>query len=190
MRFSKRKSVFLHANLVNIQGLGVLILGKSGIGKSECCLELMNRGHRLIADDVTQVTLQKKTLLNGQPAKLLGTHMEIRGIGIIDAQAIFGGNRVMPSSPIDLVVELLEWDAAASYNRIGRQQESYVLLGIKRPLVRIPVSAARNPATLIEVAAKNQCLKRQGLHSEKSFRERVTRATTANTSAQGIGKAL
>lgn len=166
-----------------IKKAGVLILGKSGVGKSESCLELLSRGHKLVADDITHIEIKNKTLW-GKPAELLNTHMEVRGIGIVDAKAIFGRSATCSNCQINLAVELIEWHPHTEFNRLGIQGETYEILGVKIPLIRIPVSPARNPATLIEVATRNEILKQKGLNSESRFRKQVLASTRKRTTHQ------
>ncbi len=166
--------VTLHGNLVEVLGLGILILGRSGIGKSEAALELVTRGHRLVADDAVRISRPSPEVLHGRPAELLGHHMEIRGLGIIDVEAMFGTLATVEQRRVDLVVELSEWPQGA--DRLGVIEGSYELLEVTLPLVRIPVQAGRNVGMLVETAARNQLLRRRGRHSAARFVERIDRA--------------
>ena len=161
----------LHADLVEIHGLGVLILGKSGIGKSETALDLVTRGHRLVADDVVQVRRPSPAVVRGRAARLLGHHMEIRGLGVIDVEALFGTLATLEERQIDLVVELVEWPGGA--DRLGLVAGSHLLLDVELPLVRVPVRPGRSMAMLIETAARNHLLRARGRHSALDFADRL-----------------
>jgi HPr kinase/phosphorylase len=162
----------VHGVLMDVLGIGVLMVGKSGIGKSETALDLVVRGHRLVADDVIVIRCLRNQL-HGRGAGILGHHMEIRGLGIINIKDLFGISSVREEEKLELVVELHEWDAHAEYDRLGFDEQVESLLGIDVPKLRLPVRPGRNLATLIEVAARNQLLKRQGIHSARAFRDRL-----------------
>jgi HPr kinase/phosphorylase len=164
----------LHAGLVEVHGLGTLILGSSGIGKSEAALDLISRGHRLVADDAVLVRRISPTVLRGRTAELLAHHMEIRGLGVIDIEALYGTLATLDDRQIDLVVELTEWSDES--DRLGVEESTYTLLDVALPLVRIPVQAGRTVGLLIETAARNQLLRWRGRHSAAQFTERVDRA--------------
>src|SRR3569623_1725436 len=167
-------STQLHGVLMDVLGIGVLMVGKSGIGKSEPALDLVMRGHRLVADDVILVR-RHGTQLSGRGAGILGHHMEIRGLGIINIKDLFGISAVREGKVVELVVELHEWDAAVEYDRLGFDDEVEHLLEVAVPKLRLPVRPGRNIATLIEVAARNQLLKAQGIHSARAFRDHLER---------------
>jgi HPr kinase/phosphorylase len=171
--------VQLHGDLVEISGLGVLILGKSGIGKSEAALDLVSRGHRLVADDVVNVRRISPTVLRGRAARLLEHHMEIRGLGVIDVEALFGTLATLDERQIDLVVELIEWPQAA--DRLGLVEGTYPLLEVDVPLVQVPVRPGRSVAMLMETAARNHLLRRRGRHSALGFAERIDREIAQRT---------
>jgi len=164
----------LHAGLVEVHGLGTLILGSSGIGKSEAALDLISRGHRLVADDAVLVRRISPTVLRGRTAELLAHHMEIRGLGVIDIEALYGTLATLDDRQIDLVVELTEWSDEA--DRLGIEESTYTLLDVALPLVRIPVQVGRTLGLLIETAARNQLLRWRGRHSAAEFTERIDRA--------------
>jgi|SRR5262245_17283776 len=170
----------LHAGLVEVHGLGTLILGSSGIGKSEAALDLVSRGHRLVADDAVLVRRISPSVLRGRTAELLAHHMEIRGLGVIDIEALFGTLATLDDRQIDLVVELTEWTDDS--DRLGVEESTYTLLEVALPLVRIPVQAGRTLGLLIETAARNQLLRWRGRHSAAEFTERVDRAAAARRS--------
>lgn len=166
-------STTLHGVLVDVLGVGVLLMGKSGIGKSECGLDLVLRGHRLVADDVVKVRLKLPAVLFGEGMDLLHYHMEIRGLGIINIKHLFGVAAIRERKKIDLVVELLEWEAGQEYDRLGIDEQKYAVLGVEVPLLRIPVRPGRNMTTIVEVAARNQLLKEMGYHSAHEFQDRL-----------------
>jgi HPr kinase/phosphorylase len=168
-------SAELHGVLMDVLGIGVLMVGKSGIGKSETALDLIVRGHRLVGDDVIRIR-KKGAKLSGAGAGILGHHMEIRGLGIINIKDLFGIAAVREAKVIDLVVELHEWDASAEYDRLGFDEHAEHLLDVAVTKLRLPVRPGRNIATLIEVAARNQLLKAQGIHSARAFRDKLHRA--------------
>jgi HPr kinase/phosphorylase len=163
----------MHGDLVEVGGVGVLILGKSGIGKSEAALDLVSRGHRLVADDVVHVRRISPMVLRGRAARLLEHHMEIRGLGVIDVEALFGTLATLDEREIDLIVELVEWPDAA--DRLGLVEGTYPLLEVEMPIVRVPVRPGRSIAMLTETAARNHLLRRRGRHSAVGFAERIDR---------------
>lgn len=165
----------LHGVLMDVLGIGVLMVGKSGIGKSETALDLVMRGHRLVADDVIIIRRRGSTV-QGRSGGILGHHMEIRGLGIINIKDLFGIAAVREAKKIEVVVELHEWDAAVEYDRLGFDEHVEKLLEVDIPKLRVPVRPGRNLATLIEVAARNQLLKLQGIHSARAFRDQLHRA--------------
>jgi HPr kinase/phosphorylase len=169
----------LHAGLVEVHGLGILIVGSSGIGKSEAALDLVSRGHRLVADDAVLVRRISPTVLRGRATELLAHHMEIRGLGVVDIEALYGTLATLEERQIDLVVELTEWSDDAE--RLGIDDARYVLLDVPLPLIRIPVTAGRTLGLLIETAARNQLLRWRGRHSAAEFTARVDRAAAGRS---------
>jgi HPr kinase/phosphorylase len=165
----------LHADLVEVEGVGILIRGPSGIGKSEAALDLVSRGHRLVADDVVRVRRISPSVLRGRAATLLEHHMEIRGLGIIDMQALFGLLATLDERQIDLVVELVAWTDGA--DRLGLVDERVTILDVALPIARIPVQPGRSSALIIATAARNFLLRSRGRHSAAEFTARVDRAT-------------
>lgn len=165
--------ITMHSGLLDVYGIGVLLLGDSGIGKSECALDLIYRGHRLIADDLVVVRRHPNDVLLGYSNDLLRHHMELRGIGIIDIKDLFGVAATRDVKPIDLVVKLEKWVEGAEYDRLGIVGETYELLGVSKPYVRLPVASGRNLALLVEIAARNHLMKLQGYDSARAFTERI-----------------
>jgi HPr kinase/phosphorylase len=162
----------IHGVLMDILGLGVLIVGESGIGKSECALDLIVRGHRLVADDTVEVRRRGETVVIGTCPELTRHHMELRGLGVINIRDLFGVASTRSSKRVELVVQLERWDPACEYDRLGLDENLYDLLGMKVPLIRMPVAPGRSLAILVEVAARNQLLRTRGLNAA---RELVTR---------------
>jgi len=165
----------IHGVLMDVFGVGVLILGKSGIGKSECALDLILRGHRLVADDMVYIQKRSPSSLIGSGFEVIQHHMEIRGLGIINIRSLFGVEAIRERKKIELVLELLEWDTQQEYDRLGFEEEKYSILGVELPMLRIPVTPARNLTTIIEVAARNHLLKVMGYDSALEFEKKLLR---------------
>lgn len=178
----------LHGVLVDILGMGVLIQGKSGVGKSECALELILRGHQLVADDIIKVRFKLPSVIFGEGMDLLHYHMEIRGLGILNIKHLFGVSAIRERKKIDLVVELVKWDNEREYDRLGVDELTFNIHGVKLPFVRIPVAPGRNISTIVEVAARNQLLKEMGYHSAREFQDLLEKrmARTAHLHAHSI----
>lgn len=176
-------STSLHGVLVDVYGMGVLLLGESGIGKSECALDLIQRGHRLVADDVVEIRKYPNGSLVGRAADMIRYHMELRGIGIINIKHLFGVSAVRTSKSIELVIELERWDPTKRYDRLGLDGESYAILDRPRPFLRLPVASGRNIALLIEIAARNELLKTQGYDAAKEFALKVDEQIAKNMRA-------
>jgi HPr kinase/phosphorylase len=172
---SLAERTILHAVLMDILGLGVLIAGESGIGKSECALDLIVRGHRLVADDTVEVLRRQETILIGKCPELTRHHMELRGLGVINVKELFGIASTRSSKRVELVVQLERWDPSREYERLGLDDEVYEILGLRVPLIRMPVAPGRNIAILVEVAARNQLLKARGHHAARALAERLDR---------------
>ncbi|HWC65231.1 MAG TPA: HPr(Ser) kinase/phosphatase [Thermoanaerobaculia bacterium] len=173
----------VHGVLIDVHGMGVLLTGESGIGKSECALDLITRGHRLVADDAVQISRLPSGRLVGRASNLIRYHMELRGIGIINIKHLFGVSAVRASQDVDLVIALERWKPGEQYDRLGLAQETYEILGEKRPLMRLPVASGRNLAILIEIAARNELLKSQGYDAAREFTERVDAEIARNARA-------
>jgi HPr kinase/phosphorylase len=163
----------VHGVLMDILGLGVLIVGDSGIGKSECALDLVVRGHRLVADDAVDLRARAELFLIGTCPELTRHHMEIRGLGLINVQDLFGVASTRRSKRVELVVQLERWDPTREYDRLGLDEAHHESLGIRVPMIRMPVAPGRNLAILVEVAARNQLLRNGGLNSARRLADRL-----------------
>src|SRR4051812_21801688 len=163
----------VHGVLMDILGLGVLVIGESGIGKSECALDLVVRGHRLVADDVVELRCRAQSFLIGTCPELTRNHMEIRGLGLINVQDLFGVASTRSSKRVELVVQLERWDPTREYERLGLDEMHYESLGVRVPLVRMPVAPGRNLAILVEVAGRNQLLRAGGHNSARRLADRL-----------------
>lgn len=166
----------VHGVLMEIMGVGVLIIGRSGIGKSENALDLVMRGHRLVTDDIVEVKKIGALDLTGEAPDMLKNLLEIRGVGIVDIRQLFGVAAVRHRKRIELVVELLDWNDSMEYERVGLREDKYRLLGIDLPLMRIPISPGRNVSAIIELACRNHVLKKEGIDTAKELEAKVLRA--------------
>jgi HPr kinase/phosphorylase len=173
----------MHAVLMDILGLGVLIVGESGIGKSECALDLIVRGHRLVADDTVEIRRRSETILIGTCPDLTRHHMELRGLGLINVKDLFGIASTRSSKRVEVVVHLERWDSSREYERLGLDDDYYEVLGLRVPLIRMPVAPGRNIAILVEVAARNQLLRSRGHHAARALAERLDERLRAGTKA-------
>ena len=167
-------SITRHGVLLDIYGEGVMIIGDSGIGKSETAIELVKRGHRLVADDAVDISLVSDRLL-GKAPELIRHYIELRGIGVIDVQQLFGMSAVKLESQLDLVVELERWQEDKFYDRFGLDEQTVDILGIKLPIVTIPVQPGRNLAVIVEVAAMNNRAKKYGFNAAAKLAEELER---------------
>lgn len=163
----------VHGSLADVFGVGLLFLGRSGIGKSECVLDLVERGHRLVADDLVHITRRGIDLLMGRGHELARHHMEIRGVGLIDIQALFGIRAVRQQKRIEVVVQLEDWDAAREYDRTGLDGQTTALLDVNLPLVTVPLNPGKNLTVICEVVAMNHLLRYGGVDSARAFNERL-----------------
>jgi HPr kinase/phosphorylase len=164
--------ISLHGVLVQIFGLGTLIIGESAVGKSEAALDLVLRGHKLTADDM--VIIEKTDgEINGKPTEMGADLLQIRGLGIIDIRALYGESATVSSSRVGLVVELEEWKKGHQYSLVGLRERRYRLLGVNLPYLKLPVKPGRNMSTLIEVAARNQMLKNRGIFTARDLNRRL-----------------
>jgi HPr kinase/phosphorylase len=175
----------VHGVLMDIFGLGTLITGESGIGKSESALELIERGHRLVSDDIIEIhrSLQTTTrrrsggrsgTLRGRSPDLTRHFMELRGVGVINIKDLFGAGSTRSSKPVELVIRLDRWEKATEVERLGLEEDTTTVLGVKMPLVRMPVGPGRNLAMLIEVAVCNHLLKQRGRHAPRLLMQKVS----------------
>jgi HPr kinase/phosphorylase len=170
--FAPRQTI--HGVLVEVFGLGILILGDSGVGKSETALELIHRGHRLVADDVVDIHCVNGNMLIGEGAnKIIGHHMEIRGLGIINITHMFGVRAIRDRKEIQLIVNLETWDSAKSYDRLGTEDQMTEILGVSIPKLEIPVKPGRNIPIIIETAAMNERLKLMGYNAAREFNKNI-----------------
>ena len=166
----------IHGVLMDVLGVGILLLGKSGIGKSEAALDLVMRGHRLVADDIVDIRKRPPDNVFGSGSEIIKHHMEIRGLGIINIKDLFGIAAVRDTKKIELVIELVEWREDEEYDRLGVEDMVLSILDIELPKLKIPVRPGRPTTSIIEVAARNQLLKYQGKHSAREFQDRLNRA--------------
>lgn len=163
----------VHGVLVDIYGVGVLITGKSGVGKSETALELVKKGHRLVADDCVEIHQEGENTLVGHPPKLIEHLLEIRGVGIIDIMTLFGASAVRTFKRISLVIDLEIWDQDKTYDRLGLEEEKMRIIDTDLTKLTIPVRPGRNLSVIIEVAAMNYRLKRMGVNAAEEFSKRL-----------------
>ena len=162
-----------HGVLVEVYGEGILLLGDSGVGKSETAIELLKRGHRLIADDAVEIKKVSATTLVGTAPEIIRHYVELRGVGIVDVRRLFGMGAVKESEKIDLVINLEPWDNGKMYDRLGLDEHTDNILGIDVPSITLPVSSGRNLSVVIEVAAMNNRQKRMGYNTAKEFNKRL-----------------
>ena len=175
---AERTSV--HGVLMDIYGMGVLIQGDSGIGKSETGLELVKRGHRLVADDRVDVFARDEMTLWGEPAEILRHMLEIRGVGIIDVMSLYGASAVKDSSQVQIAVYLENYTKEQTYDRLGNNAEEIEFCGVTIPRIRIPVKTGRNISVVIEAAAMNYRAKEMGYDATKTFEDRLTQLIDQN----------
>ena len=169
-----------HGVLVEVYGEGILLLGDSGVGKSETAIELIKRGHRLIADDAVEIKRVSATTLVGRAPDIIRHYVELRGVGIVDVRRLFGMGSVKDTEKIDLVISLEAWKEGKMYDRLGLDEETTDILGIKVPSITIPVSPGRNLSVVIEVAAMNNRQKRMGYNTAAEFNKRLMESMGAN----------
>lgn len=180
-------STLLHGTLVDILGMGVLLLGESGVGKSECALELVSKGHSLVADDVVRVVCLGDRILNGSCPHLIRHYIEVRGLGIVDLSKLYGIRAIRKEKSIDLVITLQDWQPETYVERVGIDRQVYELLGVELPHLTIPVKPGRNISTIVEVGARDQRLKLMGINSAVEFNERLMRMTSGTAVDVGTG---
>jgi HPr kinase/phosphorylase len=167
--------VTIHGALVEVGGVGVLLLGPSGVGKSECALELVSRGHRLAADDVVELEHSAEGRLLGSAPERIRHHLEIRGLGIISVPALFGGDAVCDRAPVDLICHLERWSEGAEYERVGIEREREELAGVWVTSLRLPARPGGSMATIVEVAAREHSRRARGENAAERLDARVRR---------------
>jgi len=168
-------STTVHGVLLDIFGVGILLIGKSGIGKSEAALDLILRGHRLVADDVVEIKKKPPSTLSGMSSSIIKFHMEIRGLGIINIEDLFGVAAIRERKIVDIAIELVEWNPKEEYDRLGLEEQTHPILDVRIPYLKIPVRPGRNVTAIIEVAARNYLLKQKGQFSAQEFDEKISR---------------
>ena len=166
----------VHGVFVDVFGVGILLCGRSGIGKSECALELVQRGHRLVADDIVECSLRPPDIVYGSATELLKNHLEVRGLGVLNIKDLFGVAAVRDRKRVDLVIHLLAQEDDVPWDRLGIDDEAHEIVGVCIPLRRIPVRPGKNTASTIEVGARNELLRQAGIHSARAFHARLAEA--------------
>ena len=174
-------STRVHGALVDVMEVGILLMGPSGIGKSECAMDLVLKGHRLVADDVVHVRLLPPFRLIGRGEGLIRYHTEIRGVGILNIRDLFGITAIRDEKDVELVIDLAPWESGQPHERLGLDEKTYSILGLEIPYLRIPVGPGRNIASVIELAARNHLLKRMGHHSAIRLNEQLRAVLQENT---------
>jgi HPr kinase/phosphorylase len=168
-------SAKMHAVLVSVYGLGVFLTGEAGAGKSECAIELVKRGHMLVADDVVEVRKRSGGILIGKGEEIVRYHMEVRGLGIVDIRSLFGIGAILDESKIELVINLQNFSSASAQDcdRLGLEDKYTTILGIKIPELILPVKPGRNLAVLVEIASLNRRLKNRGHNAAKELNDKL-----------------
>lgn len=187
-QFAQQQS--LHGSLIDIYGIGVLIVGPAGIGKSEVALDLVERGHRLVADDVVMATRKEEQVIMGSGTDLVQHFMEIRGLGLVDVRAMFGVRAIRFQKRIELVVNLHVWNPDEEYTRLGMVDETYDILGIGLPLVKLPITPGKNVTVLCEVIAMNHLLRHYGYDPAEVFAERLAERIRKKGSSSDVGRGI
>jgi HPr kinase/phosphorylase len=177
-------TITVHGSLVDVYGVGVLFTGRSGIGKSEIALDLVERGHRLVADDVVNIIRQAAGILIGRGSDMLQQHMEIRGLGIIEVRSIFGIRSVRAQKRIEIEVHLEEWRSDQEYERTGLEEQTTKILDVEIPVVQLPIFPGKNITVIAEVIALNRLLKMAGYDPAKAFNEKLINRMRERTSDQ------
>ncbi len=171
MKFAPKTSV--HASLVDVYGIGLLVTGRSGIGKSEVALDLVERGHRLVADDVVLITRTAEDILIGKGREISEHHIELRGVGLVDVKKVFGIRGVRLQKRIEVEIRLHQWDTKKEWDRTGLDEETTKILEVDLPLVNLPINPGKNMTVICETIAMNQLLKMQGYYTAKEFNRRL-----------------
>lgn len=175
LEFILAPRITVHGDLVDVFGIGILILGKSGIGKSECALDLVKKGHRLVADDFVEMRKPGERILIGVSNKTIDYNLEIRGLGIIDVKNLFGISATREKKRIDVVAFLEDWKESREYDRIGLNESAYKILGVELPKIVIPVKPGRNLSVILEVAAINFRAKKMGYFTARDFNKKINK---------------
>ncbi len=175
----------VHATLIDVYGVGLLYTGKSGVGKSEVALDLVERGHRLVADDVVKISKMAPDVLIGTGSELLGHHMEIRGVGIIDIEELFGIRSIRLQKRIEVEVRLMIWEEGRKYERLGIDESYTSVLGVQIPFLEVPISPGKNITVISEVIAMNHMLKVYGENSAVEFSKKLSQRLSRQTSTKG-----
>ena len=176
----------LHGSFVDVDGIGVLITGRSGIGKSEIALDLVERGHRLVADDVVMVTRKGEGILMGAGSDVVKHYMEIRGLGLIDVRSIFGIRSIRFQKRVEIIVELQEWRTDIEYTRTGLDHENISIFGVSLPHIKLPIVPGKNITVIVEVIAMDYQLKHYGYDSAKEFAKRLDAAIAEKTKGKRV----
>src|SRR5512140_479443 len=179
----------LHGVLMEVGGLGTLLLGDSGVGKSECALSLVQRGHRLVADDLVVIQRFPNDVLIGSSSGLIRHHMELRGLGIVNVPMLFGVAAVLERHTVEFVIHLSNWVEGRDYDRLGLDEETESILGVGVPRVSMPVATGRDLALLVEIASRNQLLKRRGFHAAREMAAKVQQEIARKEVASRTGSA-
>ena len=188
-QFASQQTV--HASLVDVYGVGLLLTGQSGIGKSEVALDLVERGHRLVADDVVVVTKKGESVLMGAGTELAQHFMEIRGLGIVDVRAMFGIRAIRFQKRVEVVVQMQLWDPEEEYTRLGMTEERSDLMGVKLPRVKLPIIPGKNVTVICEVIAMNHLLRHYGYDPAEVFAQRLTERIQRNKDrGPGTGRGI
>ena len=180
----------MHGALVDVYGIGLLITGSAGIGKSEVALDLVERGHRLVADDVVMVTRKEEQVLMGSGTDLVQHFMEIRGLGLIDVRAMFGVRAIRYQKRVEVIVNLHPWDPDIEYTRLGMVEETYDLMGVDLPLVKLPITPGKNVTVLCEVIAMNHLLRHYGYDAAEVFAERLAQRIKEKSEGAEPGRGI
>ncbi len=176
----------LHGVLVDVFGIGLLLKGKSGIGKSECALELVLRGHRLVADDVVECDWHPPGMVFGSPAELLKNHIEVRGLGVLDLRNLFGVTSTVDRKRIDVIVRLVDWEEREEFDRLGVESQSVQVLGTSIRELVVPVRPGRNMGSIVEMAARNELARRMGQDGARDFVSRLEQQLLTHTAIDGL----
>jgi HPr kinase/phosphorylase len=169
-----------HGVLMDVFGVGVLIMGRAGIGKSECALDLILRGHRLVSDDIVDLIRIPPNIVYGSGPEIVKYHMEIRGLGILNIKELFGISAIRDRKRVQMVVQMVDWDEDVEYDRVGLDESTYEILGLALPTIILPVRPGRHLTSIIEVACRNYLLKMGGYHAAQEFQKNLLRQIQIN----------